>query len=133
MSRRDRIIRYGAAAVLVIAGVACGALLSGTAGGTLATVLIGIGLVLAVGLVFYEVGLSEDRDRAEHPPGGPAVGHGSELEAGAERSDPDTGLRPASGPRHGPGLHTGQESHPAREGMRPRPPDRMRGRRRRLR
>ncbi|MFZ0042532.1 MAG: hypothetical protein WAK93_14565, partial [Solirubrobacteraceae bacterium] len=87
----------------------------GTLGGTLATVLIGLGLVLAVSLVFYEVGLTEDRDRAEHPPpGGPEADHGAD-------------------PRHGPESHPGHESHPTHEGMRRRPPDRMRGRRRRLR
>lgn len=64
-----RALRYGAAGVLIVAGVACGALVPGTAGGTVATVLIGLGLVVAVSLVFYEVGLTEDRDRAQRSEG----------------------------------------------------------------
>ena len=63
MSRRTRTQRYGAAIALALVGVACGALIPGTAGGTAATVLVGIGLVGVVSLLFYEVGLTEDRDR----------------------------------------------------------------------
>jgi hypothetical protein len=68
LTRRTRAIRYGASTALVLAGVACGALISGSAGGTLATVLVGIGLVGVVSLVFYEVGLTEDRERASQAP-----------------------------------------------------------------
>ena len=64
LTRRWRGLRYGAALGLVLVGVACGATIPGTVGGTLATGLIGVGLVGALSLVFYEVGLSEDRDRA---------------------------------------------------------------------
>lgn len=67
MTRRWRTPRYGAAIGLTIIGVACGAIIPGTVGGTLATMLIGIGLVGVVSLVFYEVGLSEDRDRSRVP------------------------------------------------------------------
>ena len=63
MTRRTRTLRYGAAIALALVGVACGALIPGTAGGTAATVLVGIGLVGVVSLIFYEVGLTEDRDR----------------------------------------------------------------------
>jgi hypothetical protein len=74
LNRRWRTRRYGAAIGLVLAGVACGATIPGTLGGTLATALIGIGLVGVLSLVFYEVGLSEDRDRARRgpPDDGPA-------------------------------------------------------------
>ena len=60
-------------------GALCSALLSGLAGQLAGFVLIGLGLILATGLVFLEVGLSEDRERAreerrralsEQPPGG---------------------------------------------------------------
>lgn len=68
MTRRWRTRRYGAAIGLTVVGVACGATIPGTLGGTLATALIGIGLVGVVSLVFYEVGLSEDRDRAARRP-----------------------------------------------------------------
>jgi hypothetical protein len=46
MSRRTRTLRYGVSIALVLAGVACGALIPGSPGGTAATVLVGIGLVV---------------------------------------------------------------------------------------
>jgi hypothetical protein len=61
VSRQARIIRYGACIAVVLVGVACGVFIPGTAGGTAATVLVGIGLVGVVSLLFYEVGLTEDR------------------------------------------------------------------------
>ena len=64
MSRRTRTLRYGASIAVALIGVACGALIPGTAGGTAATVLVGIGLVGVVSLIFYDIGLTEDRDRA---------------------------------------------------------------------
>lgn len=64
MSPRSRTASFGSAAGLVIAGAVCAAALSGETGQILAMVLIGLGLVLATGLVFLEVGLSEDRQRA---------------------------------------------------------------------
>ena len=63
MSPRARAVRYGASIAVALVGVACGALIPGTAGGTAATVLVGIGLVGVVSLLFYEVGLTEDRER----------------------------------------------------------------------
>lgn len=68
MTRRWRSPRYGAAIGVTLVGIACGATIPGTAGGTLATALIGLGLVGVVSLVFYEIGLSEDRDRARSAP-----------------------------------------------------------------
>jgi len=64
MSRRSRILGFGAAALLVVAGVAGGVGFGGTLGQLLALILISVGLVLATALVFLEVGLSEDRERA---------------------------------------------------------------------
>jgi hypothetical protein len=64
MSLRSRILSFGSAGVLVLAGALCAALVSGGAGAMLALVLIGVGFVVAMGLVFLEVGLSEDRERA---------------------------------------------------------------------
>jgi hypothetical protein len=61
--RRVRLLAFGAAAILVVAGLACAAFVPGVLGGALATALIGIGLVLATSLVFFEIGLSEDRER----------------------------------------------------------------------
>ena len=64
MSRRGRILSFGSAGLLVVIGALCAAVFGGTFGQVLAIVLIGLGFVLATGLVFLEVGLSEDRERA---------------------------------------------------------------------
>jgi hypothetical protein len=64
MTKRSRITAFGFAGLLVLAGAAGAAVFSGTLGQVLALVLIGVGLVLATSLVFFEVGLSEDRERA---------------------------------------------------------------------
>ena len=63
MARRSRILAYGVAGLLVVAGAACGALIDGVVGQALAIALITAGLGAALLLVFYEVGLSEDRER----------------------------------------------------------------------
>ena len=64
MSSKSRVLWYGSAAVLVVVGLVGGIAFGGTFGQLFAFVLIAVGLVLVVGLVFYEVGLSEDRERA---------------------------------------------------------------------
>jgi hypothetical protein len=111
LTRRWRSPRYGAAIGLTLVGVACGATIPGTLGGTLATALIGLGLVGVVSLVFYEIGLSEDRDRAHsaRPSAKASSDQTPSDEASGPPDHPDSRLRPA--PR----------------------PDRMRGQRRRLR
>src|SRR5947209_9500068 len=81
MTKRGRILSFGSAALLVLAGAIGAAAVSGTVGQVMALALISLGLVLATGLVFLEVGLSEDRDRA--------------LEEERERA---AKLRPASSP-----------------------------------
>jgi hypothetical protein len=63
MSRRARIVAYGAAVLLIVAGAVCAAAVGGQTGEVLALVLIGLGFVALTGLVFLEVGLSEDRER----------------------------------------------------------------------
>jgi hypothetical protein len=65
VSKRERIIVYGSAVALVLAGAACGAFVAGVVGEVLAMALLGSGLVILTGLVFMEVGLSEDRERDE--------------------------------------------------------------------
>jgi hypothetical protein len=57
-------VAFGSAAALVLAGVICAILVPGLTGQLLTFVLIAFGLGAAVLLVFLEVGLSEDRDRA---------------------------------------------------------------------
>jgi len=90
LTRRWRTIRYGASLTLAVVGVACGATIPGTLGGTLATVLIGLGLVGVLSLVFYEIGLSEDRDRARsRPPEPPSAA----TDAGVS-PPPDRAARP---------------------------------------
>ncbi len=64
MTRRARTVWFGSATLLVLAGIAGAVASSGTLGQVLALVLIGLGLVLVTALVFYEVGLSEDKERA---------------------------------------------------------------------
>lgn len=63
MTARDRIVAYGLAALLIVAGAVCAAAVGGQTGELLALVLIGLGFVAITGLAFLEVGLSEDRER----------------------------------------------------------------------
>jgi hypothetical protein len=106
LNARQRKLRFGAAVAVVLVGVACGAAIPGTTGGTLATAFVGLGLLAVVSLIFYEVGLSEDHARARE-------------RGRAQR----TSERPPGPPADG--------SPPNRRT--PRRPDRMRGQRRRLR
>jgi hypothetical protein len=103
VSRRSRIVGFGSAALLVLAGAVCAVLVSGELGAILALVLISLGCVDAVSLVFAEVGFSEDRERARQT---------EQATRAAERAA--RAARPAA------------RSAPRRL-------DRMRGRRRRLR
>ncbi|HEY1517914.1 MAG TPA: hypothetical protein VGF91_15930 [Solirubrobacteraceae bacterium] len=64
MNRQSRTLGFGSAAALVVAGIACAVIFSGGLGQNLAFVFVALGLVLATSLVFYEVGLTEDRERA---------------------------------------------------------------------
>jgi energy-converting hydrogenase Eha subunit E len=65
MTPRSRNASFGGAAALVVAGALCAVLFDGTAAGVVSIMLIGVGLVLAVSLVFLAIGLSEDRERGE--------------------------------------------------------------------
>jgi hypothetical protein len=86
MSRRSRVIGFGSALLLVVVGVAGGVGFGGTFGQVLALVLISLGGVLATALVFYEVGLSEDRERArEATPRVAEKGDGPRTEKGEGR------------------------------------------------
>src|SRR6201996_9718707 len=64
MTRRSRIVGFGSAALLVVLGAVSAAVFSPGLGEDLARVLISLGAILAVSLVFLEVGFSEDRERA---------------------------------------------------------------------
>ena len=57
-------VAFGSAGAMVVAGAVCIALIDGLAGQVLAIALISLGLGGALLLAFFEVGLSEDQDRA---------------------------------------------------------------------
>jgi hypothetical protein len=65
MAPRARAIAFGSAAALVVAGVICALVIGGVTGEALALGLVSLGFGAVVLLVFLEVGLSEDRDRAK--------------------------------------------------------------------
>ena len=65
MAPRTRLLAFGSAAGLVVIGALCLLVINGFTGQLLAICLISAGLGAAVLLVFLEVGLSEDRERAE--------------------------------------------------------------------
>jgi hypothetical protein len=62
---RARVLSFGSAAAVVVAGAVCGLVVDGTAGEAAAIGLMMLGLGAVVLLLFLEVGLSEDRERAE--------------------------------------------------------------------
>lgn len=64
MAPHSRMLAFGSAFALAIAGGVCAVLVGGVTGQVLTIVLVSTGLGGAVLLVFLEVGLSEDRDRA---------------------------------------------------------------------
>lgn len=64
MSTRGRVLSFGFAAALVIAGGVCAALVGGVTGEVLTIVLIGAGLAGALLLIFLEIGFDEERDLA---------------------------------------------------------------------
>lgn len=64
VSSRARILAFGAAGLLVVGGCMSAGFVNGLTGQLLTIVLISLGLGGAVLLLFLEVGLSEDRERA---------------------------------------------------------------------
>jgi uncharacterized membrane protein YccC len=63
---RARVIRVAAAVIVaLVAGCVLIAVSDATAVDIAGILLVGIALVVAVAAVFYEVGASEDRERAE--------------------------------------------------------------------
>jgi hypothetical protein len=64
VAKRTRILAYGAAALLTVVGLGSAAL-GGFAGQVAGIALVSAGLGGALLLAFYEVGLSEDRARAD--------------------------------------------------------------------
>jgi hypothetical protein len=64
VARRDRILAYGGAVALVLVGGLCGWIVPGLTGDIIRLSLITIGFGAVLLIVFYEIGLSEDRERA---------------------------------------------------------------------
>jgi hypothetical protein len=91
VSWRERIRWYGAAVGLMVVGVICGFAIAGLVGDILRLTLITLGLGAVLLLVFYEIGLSEDKARAKE-----------EEERGRrqpQHEDPPRGLRSSGRPR----------------------------------
>ncbi|MEA2330256.1 MAG: hypothetical protein QOH58_394 [Thermoleophilaceae bacterium] len=63
MAPRSRILAFGSAGVLVVAGAACGVLVDGLTGQVLLIALTVAGMGGTLLLLFLEVGLSEDQER----------------------------------------------------------------------
>ena len=61
---RPRVLAFGSASALVVAGSICAVLVGGLTGEVLAIALITLGLGAIVLLMFLEVGLSEERELA---------------------------------------------------------------------
>jgi hypothetical protein len=72
VSSRSRILAFGSAGAVAVIGGICAAVVPGLIGQLLTFVLISLGLGAAVLLVFYEVGLSEDKQRASEQQERPA-------------------------------------------------------------
>ena len=66
MAPRLRILAFGSAFALAAVGGVCAVLVGGLTGELLTIILVSVGLGGAVLLVFLEVGLSEDRERARN-------------------------------------------------------------------
>ncbi len=64
MSTRTRILSFGSAIAAIVLGGLVGRLIGGVTGDAVAIALVSLGGIAVVSLVFLEIGLSEDRDRA---------------------------------------------------------------------
>jgi cell shape-determining protein MreD len=62
--KRDALRRVVYVTIVLVVGFVLGAIGDDAWWGTVGWVLVGLALIVYVALAFYEVGLSEDRDRA---------------------------------------------------------------------
>src|ERR1700722_14196388 len=116
MSDRDRrLTRYAAACVAVVAGALCAAVRTNAVGTTLATVLIGGGLLAIVIFLLRDMGLIDTSAKPEQQP--PSRNGSDPHHRSSSAAEPD--------PQH--------PVRQARRSVNVRRPDRMRGQRRRLR
>ena len=88
MARHPRVLAFGLAAALVVAGLICAILVGGLTGEVLAMALITLGLGAVVLLAFLEVGLSEERAL------GREAKRRRQRAAGRERRQPRPNRRP---------------------------------------
>jgi hypothetical protein len=88
VAARPRVLAFGSAGALVVAGSICAALVGGLTGEVLAIALITLGLGAVVLLMFLEVGLSEERQLARE-----------EKRRHQRATDGERRLRPRSRPR----------------------------------
>ena len=63
MSPRGRLLAFGSAFLAIVLGAILGPVLGGVDGEAVAISLVSLGGIAIVSLVFFEVGLSEDRAR----------------------------------------------------------------------
>jgi hypothetical protein len=77
VSRRARTWSYGSVGVVMVIGVLCRVIAGGFVGEIIALTLLSLGAGAMLVLVFIEVGLSEDRERAKEEAArrGPAPTH----------------------------------------------------------
>ena len=95
MTRRGRIVSFGSAAVLVLAGLASALFAEGLAGQLLTMTLMLGGLAGAVFLLFLEVGLSEEAERArEREDRGPEQGQERARQGASRLRRPPRRRRP---------------------------------------
>lgn len=95
--------------MLVVLGVLCGALIPGTLGGTICTVIVGLGLIAVVSMAFYDVGLSEDREREQMEERLARLERREAEQAHqTPRSAPDSHRPADAGRRHGLGRMRGE-------------------------
>jgi len=64
MSLRGVLIRVISPLAFILAGVGVGVVVDNPVGTGIAGFLIGVGCVIAMSIVFFEIGRSEERDRA---------------------------------------------------------------------
>ena len=64
MTPLSRALAFGGAFLAIVAGAVAGPVIGGITGEAVALSLVSLGVIAIISLVFLEVGLSEDRERA---------------------------------------------------------------------
>ncbi len=127
MNSRDRVKTYGSAVAAMVAGVACSASIAGTTGEVIGIVLVSLGGVAAVSLLFYEVGLSEDRQRRAVRSAPPGSSDRDDRAPRPSRTGRELAVPPLEQHRpegQGPAQRGHRSGAARRIGGRPRPPRR---------